>query len=490
MSPENNRRSFLRGSVALCVTGLVVSFQSSWVLAQRAVKTLGRITSQVIRRSDADYENWRSAMTWYLRKPARYPDAIVLVESLEDIIEAVNYARDHGLKLVTRGSGHASNQTCLRDGGLLLDLSKMRKVQIDENSQTADLEPGARAMDLMAAAEKYNLSFPAVHAGVVGMGGFLLGGGMGWNVPKWGIACRSVIEADIVMADGSLVTANEDTNPDLLWALRGAGPGFFGVVVRFRVKLFPLPKAITTSNYIFSEEQIPALAETLERLMPDKDARIEAVVTLKKNEKLSPLPSSLAADGIHCSVGFLVFSDSLQESRRVLAPFASDPLFKKAAYTVEDQELTYQYLYTPRDGVSNRRTNVDNMWTDSPKQTLLAYVDLIKQVASPYSRVRIDWGLNVMGSEVNSSIPNFADHYVILTLIADEDSHLSANNVWMDKSDRIVRKYAKGHYINEAEYQRFPDRIPGCFSESGWRRLHELRSQYDPQGVFHNFLGY
>ena len=131
----------------------------------------------------------------------------------------------------------------MRDGGLLLDLSRLTAVEVDAEAMTASVQPGCRGDALVAALAEHDRFFPAGHCPGVGLGGYLLQGGYGWNGRVHGPACMSVEAIDVVTAEGEPVRADAQQNSDLLWAARGAGPGFFGVVTRFHLRLQPRARA-------------------------------------------------------------------------------------------------------------------------------------------------------------------------------------------------------------------------------------------------------
>jgi len=134
---------------------------------------------------------------------------------------------------------------------MLLDLSQLREVSIDPTSRTATLQPGVTSRELASALAEHELAFPVGHCGHVGLSGFLLSGGLGWNAGVWGPACLSITGVEVVTADGQLTWADEGRNAELFWAARGAGPGLCAVVTRFHLKLYPLPKAIVSSTYVY-----------------------------------------------------------------------------------------------------------------------------------------------------------------------------------------------------------------------------------------------
>ena len=158
------------------------------------------------------------------------------------------------MRIGVRSGGHSWAGNHVRDGGLLLDVSGLDEVSVDAEAMTAAVGPGCRGNDLLEALAAHDLFFPAGHCPGVALGGYLLQGGFGWNGRVHGPACMSVEAIDVVTADGELVRADEDQNADLLWAARGAGPGFFAAVTRFHVRLYRRPKVIANGVYLYPVE--------------------------------------------------------------------------------------------------------------------------------------------------------------------------------------------------------------------------------------------
>jgi len=210
-----------------------------------------RIEGRVTTTTDAGYENLRCELIWNQLTPARYPQMVVQVATEQDVVETVRFARATGLKIAVRGGGHSWVGFALRDDSLLIDLGHLTQVAIDRAARTAVIQPAISGRDLNRQLAAQGLAFPVGHCPTVSLSGFLLNGGLGWNFNSWKPACFSITAANVVTADGNLVVANEQQNADLLWAIRGAGPGFFGIVTQYELKLYPVPGAITTSNYYY-----------------------------------------------------------------------------------------------------------------------------------------------------------------------------------------------------------------------------------------------
>jgi FAD/FMN-containing dehydrogenase len=150
--------------------------------------------------------------------------------TVQDVIHTVRWTRTHGLPLSVRDGGHDFAGRALSENGVVIDLSQMRAVTIDPDARTAHVQGGATAGDLMEAAQKYGLATTTGTISSVGMAGFTLGGGYSPLIGTYGLGADNLLSAQVVAANGQLVTANAEEHPNLLWGLRGGG-GNFGVVV-------------------------------------------------------------------------------------------------------------------------------------------------------------------------------------------------------------------------------------------------------------------
>lgn len=169
----------------------------------------------------------------------RHPDVIVQCRGTADVMAAVKFARAHGLNICVRGGGHNIAGTGVCDGGLMLDLSTMRAVQVDPVRRLARVEGGATVGDLDHETQAFGLATPGGVVSTTGVGGLTLGGGFGWLARLYGLAADNLVSVDLVTTEGDLLTASEQENADLFWALRGGG-GNFGIVTSFLFRLHRL----------------------------------------------------------------------------------------------------------------------------------------------------------------------------------------------------------------------------------------------------------
>ena len=159
-----------------------------------------------------------------------------------------------GLKVKARSGGHSWTASSLREGALLIDLSRLTRIEFDPETRVAIVEPGVRGRELNALLADHGLFFPSGHCPTVGLGGFLLQGGWGWLSRVIGPACMSVIGVDVVTAEGELIHADEHVNTDWLWAARGSGAGYFGIVTRFHLRCHPRPSSIWEAHHVYPME--------------------------------------------------------------------------------------------------------------------------------------------------------------------------------------------------------------------------------------------
>jgi FAD/FMN-containing dehydrogenase len=212
--------------------------ESAPTLDETAVQGLAAaMRGPLIRRGDPSYDEARKVYNAMIDK---HPALIAQCANVADVIAAVNFARDNDIIVAIRGGGHNGPGQGTVDDGLVIDLSPMNGVRVDPEARTARVEGGAQLGELHHATHAFGLATPSGIISTTGVGGITLGGGLGYLTRQLGLAIDNLLEADVVLADGSFVTASETKNPDLFWALRGGG-GNFGVVTSFLFKLHPIP---------------------------------------------------------------------------------------------------------------------------------------------------------------------------------------------------------------------------------------------------------
>jgi FAD/FMN-containing dehydrogenase len=209
------------------------------------------LRGQLLRPGDETYEGARKIWNgMFDRRPA----LIARCAGAADVIAAINYARESGLPVAVRGGGHSFPGHSVCDGGLVIDLSLMKGLRVDPTARTARAEPGVRWLELDHETQAFGLATTGGTVSDTGIAGLTLGGGLGWLSNKYGLTIDNLISADVVLADGRLLTANASENADLFWALRG-GSGNFGVVTSFQYRLHRVGPTIVGGMVLYPLSQ-------------------------------------------------------------------------------------------------------------------------------------------------------------------------------------------------------------------------------------------
>ena len=229
-----------------------------------AVRTLTRdIQGDVILLGHPEYDQARRVFNGAIR---RTPYAVIRPRGVADVVTAVRYARDNDLPLTVRGGGHHVAGHSVVDGGVTIDLSLMRSVYVDAERRIAVVEGGALWSDVDRATQPYGLATPGGTVASVGVGGFTLGGGIGRLSRARGLAADNLVSVDIVTADGRCVTASEDENESLFWAIRGGG-GNLGVVTSFEFRLHEVGPEVWSGAIVYAIEDAPRVLRAVRDLM-------------------------------------------------------------------------------------------------------------------------------------------------------------------------------------------------------------------------------
>ena len=274
-----------------------------------------RFTGELLLRDDVGFESARTDRVFNRRPTGRQPAAVLKAATEQDVVEGVRLARARGWQVAVRSGGHSWAQWSIRDDALLIDLGALREISYADG--IVSVSPAVKGGSVLGPyLEARGRFFPGGHCPTVGLGGFLLQGGQGWNARGWGWAAEYVEAVDVVTADGSLVRADATHNADLYWAARGAGPGFFGVVTRFHLRTIPMPGHLAQTVQALRLGDFDEVMTWLHELHGTVADTVEIVALTKTDRALSDEPVLL--------VTAVAFVASEEEAARALAPFRTN----------------------------------------------------------------------------------------------------------------------------------------------------------------------
>lgn len=432
---------------------------------------------KLLERGEAGYEEARRGAVWNAMTPDRFPELILLAASEQDCVRAVRLARERGLKLSVRSGGHSWAGNHLRDGGLLLDLSELRAVEIDAEASRASAQPGCRGDDLDAELERAGLFFPVGHCPGVAIGGYLLQGGFGWNGRVHGPACESVLAIDLVTPDGELRTVDAENDPDLFWAARGSGPGFFSVVTRYHLRVYPRPPVIANGIYTYSLDDLEEVFVWAREVGP----RVPRWMELMVFTHLDQGEPEVAVTGP-------VLAPSEAEAREALALLETCPVVDRAKIALPYFPARLEDLYAAVHSSypDGHRYAVDNMWTHARASDLTPGIRRIAESLpeAPSHMLWMNWGESPSREDMAYSMED--EIYIALYAVWKDESGDEANVAWATEHMRAMEDLASGIQLADENLGRRPARF---VDDLNLKRLDEVRTERDPEGMFHEWMG-
>jgi FAD/FMN-containing dehydrogenase len=322
----------------------------------------------------------------------------------------------------------------------------------------------------------------------VGLGGYLLTGGLGWNAGTWGPACHSVAAVEVITAQGDVVVADDRHDPDLLWAARGAGPGFFAVATSFEARLYEAPRFTLTSSFAFPLPALADVAAWVARLADGLDRRLELSLAF------ASAPASLAALGIEAGrpivvVTAVAFADSREECDALLAPL-EDGIGRRGFLESETRRETPQQALYELTGArlpAGRQFAADCLWSDEEPLAVfeaLGAALLAAPSVSSWMLVNVASAQPPLVSPAPSAFSVSGKLYVSIYAVWDDGSAAARNLAWLRETMRGLESLAAGSYVGEADLVARPSSAAQSFSPAAWRRLNDLKDRYDPERLF------
>jgi FAD/FMN-containing dehydrogenase len=436
---------------------------------------------KTLRRGDPGFDEAVLGTSFNARDPGCRPDIVVQANSTEHVIAAIHLAREQDLKIGICSGGHSWTQNHIRDGGLLIDMSRLNTIAIDAAAKTAIVGPGCLCGDLNGALAKAGLFFPVAHAYTVGMGGFLLQGGFGWNSRVMGLGCENVIGFDAVLADGSFVHASETQNADLFWAARGAGPGFFAAIVRFHLKLYARPRFMGLKLQVFRMAHLEEVFTWADRIGPSVSPSVEFQIVLNRKA------IGIGAPGM--DVLAPVIADSWKEAREAVAFLKDNPLRAKASITSPLVPISLSRMMKTGEKtlfLPNTHWYTDNMWIAGGIERMLPALRTIAdtQPPAPSHALWLNWNPPARRTDMAFSVEDrtYLALYGGLRNPRDYATHAD----WATRSMKTLELFSSGIQLADENLRRRPARF---LSDTHMARIEKIRAHYDPEGHFPSWSG-
>jgi FAD/FMN-containing dehydrogenase len=435
-----------------------------------------RILGDLITRGSSEFDQARK--THDIMVDQR-PFAIMRAETAADVAETVRFARNHGLAIAVRSGGHSLAQHSMRDDALVIDLSNMKRIGIDVISRIARVQAGATSGDLAELAKKHGLALTTGDTSSVGFGGLATGGGIGFMVRKHGLTIDNLLSAQVVLANGEIVTASESSYPDLFWAIRGGG-GNFGIATEFTFRLAQV------GQILGGDLMLPVSREAIRGYLDYSVAAPDGLSTIANLMYAPPVPF-VPEEVVGTPVLSIIvcWTGSVEEGERALAPLRS--LATPIVDSVRPMPYSDIYLSTAHQAAPHGFVIRSMFADDLSDEAIDVMIAAMRTSTSPFSLVHLR-GLGGAMARVSNDATAFAhrDKRYLFAAIAvwlDASVDPSPHRAWAESLWQSVRHEGSGVYVNFLENEGV-DRIRDAYPVDTLARLERVKQTYDPENLF------
>ncbi len=447
-----------------------------------ATHMTGRFGGELLHPGDAAYEEarriWNGAID-------RRPAVIARCRDAADVVSALQFARERELEVAVRGGGHGVAGHSVCDDGIVIDLSPMRGVHVDPLARVARVQAGALLGDLDSATQAFGLATPAGIVTHTGVAGLTLGGGIGWLTRKLGATVDHLRSARVVTADGDIVTASDDENPDLFWGLRGGG-GNFGIVTEFEFGLHPIGPTVLAGPVYYALEEGVEVLRRYRDVVADAPDELMTILHLRQAPPLPFLPEALHGRPVVAVVA--CWSGDLKQGERAVQPLRE--LGTPLADLVKPRPfLELQGLF---DGAVPHGWHYYWKSVETPPfedATIDVLVEHTERITSPRSFTII---FHLGGALAR--VPEDAMAYPqrdaafdvnITTVWLDGDERADEHVRWTREFHAALEPYTGGRVYVNFLGDEGQSRVRAAYGEAKYARLAALKSRWDPANVFH-----
>ncbi len=432
------------------------------------------IRGRAILPSDEAYDDARRV---HNTSVDRRPAIIVRPAGADDVARSVAFARASGRELAVRSGGHSLAGHGVADDAVVVDMSAMKGLHIDPDRGVAWAGAGLTAGEFGAATAAHGFAVPFGDTGSVGLGGITLGGGIGFLARKHGLAIDSLLSAEVVLADGSIVTASAAEHPELFWAIRGGG-GNFGIVTRFQYRL------VSVDLVLGGALILPATREVLSGIVPLAKAAPEELTMIAFMTPIPPLP--MIPPDAHGQMGVIVmpvFAGDVAAGQAAMAPFRA--LATPIADAVGPMPYTAMYELTAQGSQPHASVTRSFFADDLDDASIATILEFMARPSSPMAMTQI----RVLGGAMGR-VPNDAtafahrDREVMVALISMFEGDRSPHEAWVREYFSALRPIASGVYSNFLDDEG-EERVRDAYPGGTYERLVAAKRRYDPENLFH-----
>jgi len=438
----------------------------------------GTLRGKVIEPDHEDYENARRIYNAMIDKR---PLLIAQCADVADVIAAVNFGRGNNFDIAIRGGGHNGPGLALVDDGLVIDLSAMRGIRVDPGKKTVRAEAGCRWGDVDHATHPFGLATVSGIVSTTGVGGLTLGGGHGYLSRRYGLTIDNLLSADVVLADGRLVQASKDENPDLFWALRGGG-GNFGVVTSFLYRLHPVDTVVAGPMF-WPVEKLETTLRWYRDWLPKAPEEVYAFYLIAQVPAGDPFPKAIHGRRVcglmWCHTGLKNQAEAAIQSARKI----SEPIFEHIGpmpYPL--LQSLFDKLYPPGHQWYWKGDFVHDLTDEA-----IAHHARFSKVPTSQSLMHlypINGAVHRVGKDATAWNYREANWSMVIAGVDPDPSNAEKLRTWAREYWEALHPYTMGGAYVNFMMEEGEDRIKATYREN-FERLAAIKKKYDPNNLFH-----
>jgi FAD/FMN-containing dehydrogenase len=452
------------------------------VLGEATLGEFGEgLHGELVRPGDPSYDEARAI--WNGAHDSR-PALIARCRDAADVAHAIGFARSEGLELAVRGGGHSIPGFSGVDGGLVIDLSPMKGIDVDISGRTVRAEGGVTWAELDSATQTHGLATTGGLVSTTGVAGFTLGGGIGWLMRKYGLACDNLRSAELVTADGRTVSASESENPDLFWGLRGGG-GNFGVVTSFEFDLHPVGPTVCAGAVFYDGERAAEILRFYNEFCRDLPDELTTLANLITAPPAPFLPEEWHGRKLIALLG--CYAGDPEEGAAAMGPLQQlgDP--------VADLIGPMPYL--------QMQSLIDALWPHGTQAYMKAgylrelgepaieeMVRFHQSPSSPSSEIHVQHfgGAVARVGEAETAYAERQAPFVLnVVAVSHDESDFDQHVGWAQELYAALEpSLTGGAYINFLSAEG-KERVQAAYGAENFARLQALKDRYDPTNLFH-----
>jgi FAD/FMN-containing dehydrogenase len=440
----------------------------------------GGVRGPVVAPDDADYDSVRALYNGMIDKR---PRLVARCVDAADVITAVNFGREEGLLIAVRGGGHNGPGLGSCDDGLVVDLSLMKSVRVDPADRSVRVDPGCTSGDVDHATHRFGLAVPFGIVSSTGVAGLTLGGGTGYLTRKYGLTVDNLLEADVVLADGTFVTASPAQHSDLFWALRGGG-GNFGVVTSFLFRAHPVA-TVYAGPIFWDAAHATAVMAAYRDYLPDAPEELGIFVGLKTVPSMDPFPQEGWGKRACAIIG--AYNGSAADGEKAMAPILQsvpEPIFN---WMSEIPFPAMQGLFDPFFPKGLQWYWKGDFVASLPDEAIATHIEQAAQAPSELSLMHlypIDGAVQRVPKDSTAWSARDARWSMVIAGIDPDSAKAQALKTWGRAYWQAVHPFnLAGAYVNFLMDDEAEGRVPAAYGEN-YQRLAAVKARYDPHNLF------